>query len=95
MTRREEQHLQASVEELLQLRGWKYMHHHDSRRSVPGWPDIFACRGTRAVAIEIKTATGRVSREQTEWILALRLAGVEAMVVRLPADWAKVGEVLR
>jgi len=76
--RRDEQHLQAAVEAELRLRGWKYTHHHDSRRSVPGWPDVFAVRGTRLVALEIKTMRGRVSREQAEWIETPGAAGVEA-----------------
>ena len=92
--RREEQHLQSAVEAELQLRGWKYMHHHDSRRSVRGWPDAFAVKGSRAVAIEIKTMTGRVSPAPREWIDALNLAGIEALVVRLPRDWTRLAEVL-
>jgi Holliday junction resolvase len=92
---REETHLQAAVEAELRLRGRKYMHHHDSRRSVRGWPDVFAVKGSRSVAIEIKTMTGCVSREQAEWLDALNVAGIEALVVRLPRDWARIAEVLR
>jgi hypothetical protein len=93
--RREETHLQASVEAELQLRGWRYFHTHDARRSVPGFPDILALRGPRLFVAEIKTATGRVSREQRAWLDAFELAGVEAHLWRLPGDWAKVAEVLR
>jgi Holliday junction resolvase len=52
-----------------------------------GWPDIFAVRGPRAIAFELKTATGRTTAEQIEWIERLRLAGVEAHLIRLPQDW--------
>lgn len=93
--RREEQHLQAAVEAELRLRGWRYFHSHDSRRSVAGFPDLICIRGARVLAVELKTAAGRVSREQREWLDAFELAGVEAHLWRLPGDWAQVGEVLR
>ena len=90
-----ERHHQAAIEQLLTLRRWKFVHQRSSIGTVAGWPDIFAVRGARAIAIEIKAERGRVSREQTEWIDALRAAGVEAFVARLPRDWARVEAVLR
>ena len=56
MPRSLEKHLQASLEAELRARGWLYVHHRDSIGTIPGWPDVFAVRGTRAVAIEVKTA---------------------------------------
>ena len=90
-----ERHMQAALEAELQLRGWRYFHTHDARRSVPGFPDIVALRGPRLFVAELKTETGRVSREQRAWLEAFELAGVPAHLWRLPADWAKVGTVLR
>jgi hypothetical protein len=90
-----ERHLQAAVEAELQLRGWRYFHTHDARRSVPGFPDLLCLRGQRLFVAELKTATGRVSREQRDWLAAFELAGVPAHLWRLPGDWARVGEVLR
>jgi Holliday junction resolvase len=90
-----ERHLQAAVEEHLRITGWRFYHSHDSRRSVAGFPDLVCIRGSRVLVAELKTATGRVSREQRAWLDAFELAGVEAHLWRLPADWAKVGTVLR
>jgi VRR-NUC domain len=90
-----EAHLQASVEQLLTLRRWKFVHHRNSIGTVAGWPDIFAVRSTRAIAIELKTTRGRVSREQATWIDALNAAGIEAFIARLPHDWARIEAVLR
>jgi len=91
----QERHLQAALEAELQLRGWRYFHTHDARRSVPGFPDIVALRGSRVLVAELKTAKGRVSAEQRAWLDAFRVAGVPAYLWRLPSDWAEVGEVLR
>lgn len=68
-----------------------------------GFPDIFAVRidprrGTaRALAIELKSEKGRVSKEQDEWLLALeQVEGVEQYCLR-PSDWfsGAIEEILR
>jgi hypothetical protein len=93
--RREETHLQAAVEAELQVRGWRYFHAYDARRSVPGFPDLVCLRGSRVLVAEIKTMRGRVSPEQRDWLAAFELAGVESHLWRLPAAWAEIGRVLR
>ncbi len=64
--------------------GWNAFHPLDSRGSEPGWPDLFLVR-ERAIALEVKTETGRLTDDQARWLLALRACGIEARVVR-PAD---------
>lgn len=65
-------------------------HTHDSRRSEPGFPDFVVLVGDRAWAIELKTATGRVTPAQTRWLAAFaRLPRWRALVVR-PQDWPAV-----
>jgi VRR-NUC domain len=91
----QEVHLQAAVEAELQLRGWRYFHTYDARRSVPGFPDVLALRGNRILVAELKTAKGRVSADQRLWLDAFTAAGVPAYLWRLPGDWASVGQVLR
>jgi Holliday junction resolvase len=91
----QERHLQAALEEHLRATGWRFYHAWNSQHSAPGFPDVVALRGDRILAAEIKTMTGRVSREQRAWLDAFRVAGVPAYLWRLPGDWAEVGEVLR
>ena len=88
-----------TVGDTLDLTGWSWIHHRPGRRTNGtwvtatqgncgrGWPDIFAVRGARAIAIELKTAGGRVTAEQTGWHERLRAAGIEAQLIRLPQDW--------
>lgn len=88
-----EKALQAAVTELAEWLGWRTYHVFDSRRSNPGWPDLFMVRRDRAVAIELKSAKGVATKAQLEWLLALELAGVESHLWR-PDDWLS-GEIER
>jgi hypothetical protein len=88
-----------TVGDTLDLYGWAWIHHRPARRahgkwetatqgnSARGWPDIFAVRGLRAIALELKTTTGRITTGQTGWLERLRLVGVDAYLIRLPQDW--------
>src|SRR5436190_516383 len=73
VTRRQETYIQASFEEHARAAGWLVFHAFDARRSEPGWPDAFCVRNGRALAVELKTATGRVSKAQERWIAELDL----------------------
>jgi Holliday junction resolvase len=90
-----ERHLQATLEQELRLRGWRYYHTASSQRSVAGFPDIVAIRGERVLVAEIKGPRTRVTREQAEWLAAFETAGVPAFLWRFPAAWGEVGRVLR
>lgn len=59
-----------------------------------GFPDLILVRGARAVAVEVKSARGRLSVEQGEWLTALEAAGIETHVW-YPDDWDTATEVLR
>jgi Holliday junction resolvase len=61
-----------------------------------GWPDIFAVRGDRAVAMELKCGKNRLSSEQTSWLADLRAAGVETYIV-YDVDWmaGRLDDVLK
>ena len=64
-----EAELQATLIEHLKEHGWKVHHETDSRRSKPGWPDIVALNADgRLFVAELKTATGKVSPSQEEWL---------------------------
>ena len=64
MNANHERHLQATIEEELRLRGWRFYHSHDSRRSVAGFPDLVCLRGDRVLVAEIKGPKTRVTAEQ-------------------------------
>lgn len=90
-----ESDLQDSIVELARINGWLVHHCRPgmNRRGQwatqiqgsPGWPDLLLVRGTRILAIELKSARGRVEPEQTEWLDALEEAGVVTFVWR-PQD---------
>jgi len=75
---------QDQVIQLAQMYGWRVYHPFDSRRSVPGYPDLTLVNKTLVMA-ELKTDRGRLSPEQREWLEALDAAGVETHVWR-PRD---------
>ena len=82
-----EAQLQAAVVELARFFGWRHYHAFDSRRSARGWPDLVLCRPPRLVFVELKSAGGRLTPEQRDWLAALAgVPGIEAGVWR-PADW--------
>ena len=72
---------QQQVVNLAQLYAWRCYHTHDSRRSQAGFPDLVLVRGAELIFAELKTQSGRVRTEQTEWIQAL--TDVAAGVSRL------------
>lgn len=87
-----ERQWQAIVMQTARALGWRVYHTHDSRGSVPGYPDLTLVR-ERIVFAELKTDTGRVSPAQKEWLAALEAAGVECYLWR-PRDRQEVDAVL-
>lgn len=73
------------VEQLAKFYGWLVYHTHDSRRSVPGFPDLVLVCGPRLIFAELKTQKGRITPDQQRWLDALTAASVEVYVWR-PAD---------
>jgi hypothetical protein len=97
-----EAELQALVVDLAHLHGWKSMHVRPSRvggdrwataTSIPGWPDLALLGHGRALFIELKSETGRLSTEQREVIGHLRAAGLDARIWR-PGSWAEIEATL-
>lgn len=63
---------QATITDLLDLLGWKWHHETDSRRTHPGWPDLFAIHPNGwALWLEVKSATGAITEDQIGWLKAL------------------------
>jgi hypothetical protein len=95
---------QQRVADLADVRGWLWMHLRPARTTQgwrtpisgplgAGWPDLLLCRGPRLVALELKSARGRVTPQQEAVLAALAAAGVETHVAR-PSEWDTVQEVL-
>jgi hypothetical protein len=83
-----EKEFMAQVIQIALLTGWLVYHTHDSRKSAgPGWPDLAFCHPGRGdfFMAELKTAKGRLSREQQIWLAALRKSHIECYVFR-PED---------
>lgn len=79
-----EAQLQDAIRDLAKLRGWLFFHPYDSRRSTPGWPDLFLVhpRTGQIVVAELKSASGRLSPAQQQWIAAFAAAGITVHVWR-------------
>ena len=79
-----EAELQATILDAAALFGWIVQHNADSRRAPAGWPDLVLGHPDRheVVIWELKTAKGRVSKEQAQWLTVLAESGYEARVIR-------------
>lgn len=89
-----ERSFQRQVTDLLDAYGWIWYHANLSIRDRRGFPDLIACRRDRLLAVELKSADGKPTDEQLEWLVRLSLAGAEVHIWK-PDDWAKVDEVTR
>ena len=73
-------------------------HHHDSRRSEPGWPDLVLLKpgtpGVRArlIVAELKSENGKLTAAQQLWLNGLSEC-IQTYVWR-PADWGRIEHVL-
>jgi hypothetical protein len=86
---------QSRVIDYGRLRGWRIFHPYDSRRSAAGFPDLSMVRSGRLLLVELKSTTGRLTRDQCAWLADLdAVAAIETYVWR-PADWPTVLEVLK
>jgi hypothetical protein len=89
---REEQFQQKVVD----LCNWYRLlvyHTYDSRRSQPGFPDLVIVGKSGVIFAELKSSTGKVSLNQSEWYERLRAAGAKAYIWR-PEDWEEVQQII-
>ena len=85
---------QTQIKKLTWRMGWKHYHTYDSRRSEKGYPDSTIIKGDRLIFAELKSAKGRLSNHQREWINALiNIQGVECYIWK-PTDWQNIVRVL-
>jgi hypothetical protein len=103
-----EKEWQQTVVDTARAFGWRVYHTFDSRNSAPGFPDLVMVRRGRLVFAELKSAHGKLSMPQTEWLMALASvapAGVGdeglktgrgvGVFVWHPRDWPEVERTLR
>jgi len=76
------------------LAGWTVFYWQDSRRTTPGWPDLALLRVPDFILVELKTNTGRLTRQQQLCIAELQACGLNVHVWR-PEDEASVMQYLR
>lgn len=100
-----ERQWQGTVEKLLTAHGWHWYHASDNRPVTAksgrkyiqnvkaGWPDLFAVKGPRLIAVELKREEGKTSPEQDEWLAKLAGAGVATFVWK-PHDLAEIRVIL-
>lgn len=62
---------------------------------IAGWPDVFAVRGSYAVAAELKVGRGRPTVEQVGWLDALDGVPGVRVFVWWPRDWDEIVRVFR
>lgn len=71
-----EQQLQAAVIDMCKIYGIACYHTYNSRRSVPGWPDLALCGPRGFITRELKSEYGKTTPEQEQWGWMLREAAV-------------------
>jgi len=91
--------IQDGIAALAQAKGWRCAHFSPGRvgpkdkwitnyaYQSKGWPDLFLVRAGRLVAIEVKGDGDSVSRQQLDWLNALRDVGAQTAIVG-PKEWA-------
>lgn len=92
-----ERQFQAQVERYARLCGWLVYHTAFSVRSPSGFPDLVCVRDGRLAIAELKSAAGRLTPAQEDWLAAFgAVPGVTVRVWRpTDEDWAEIEATLR
>jgi hypothetical protein len=96
--------LQAAVMDIARLFGWRSCHFRPAQ-TAKGWrtpiegdkgfPDCVLARDDRLVFAELKSATGKLTPDQVEWIDRLAHVRSTEMYVFRPTDLDDIARVLR
>ena len=90
-----EQELQEEVIRIAQENGCLVFHSTDSRRDIGrGFPDLVIVGKHRTIFVELKTATGNRTTDQTSWYYRLIAVGEHVTLWR-PKDLPYIESVLR
>jgi hypothetical protein len=93
----DERGYQAQVLELLEALHWRAIHTYPLRTKhgwktgvsgpgCAGFPDVLAVKDGRLLAAELKSAKGRLTQDQQDWLRDLAAAGAEVHVWRSGTD---------
>ena len=82
-----EQRLLERVRALARHHGWLCYHTHRSDKSEAGFPDLCMTDGSRIIFVELKSATGKLTIEQANWLALLEHTGKVDTRIWRPADW--------
>lgn len=86
---------QDDVETTAARLGWHRRYHtFDSRRSTYGFPDLVLVRRPRLIFAELKTETGRLTRDQQDWLEDLDACGPAETYVWRPSDRFEMDRIL-
>lgn len=98
-----EREFQTLVLDIAAMNKWKVTHFRPgmNRRGEwatplqgdPGWPDLVLVKPPRAIFAELKSARGKLSPEQVEWLEALRGCGLDVRVW-FPSDLDEIESTL-
>lgn len=89
--------------ELARWHKWRVMHQRPAmtkkgwRTAIQGhagFPDLLLLRYKRVIMAELKSATGRVTPEQDDWLTAAVNAGIEIYIWR-PRDIEEIERILK
>lgn len=89
-----EREFQGQVLELARLYGWMAYHTYDSRKSAPGFPDLILAKDGNVLALELKSATGRLTEAQQEWLDALTDARIVFAGEVRPDDLDSIAQMM-
>ena len=90
-----EKQLMQQVLALARLCRWRSYHTHDSRRSARGFPDLLLVRHGRLILAELKSAEGKVTASQQEWLTDLSTVKAVETYLWRPGDWDVIVERLK
>jgi hypothetical protein len=85
----------AQVRRLAHTHGWQSYHTLHSQGSESGWPDLALLRGPVLKFVELKSASGRLTAAQRQWLDGL--GQVQTVHVHLwrPGDLDQIVQELR
>ena len=87
-----ESDLQKKCESYLMRHAITYLHLSPRAREKRGWPDLTFCLEGKPMAIELKTATGRLSDDQKRVLPAMERDGWHVHVVRSYREFVRIVE---